>query len=45
MARSNYEFTHQNGNIDARLVEELPDPEVEPEEEEQEEEEADTPDP
>ena len=44
MSRSNYEFTHQNGNIDARLVEELPDPEVEPEEEEGEEE-ADTPDP
>ena len=44
MSRSNYEFTHQNGDIDAGLVEELPDPEVE-EEEEGEGEEAETPDP
>ncbi len=44
MSRSNYEFTHQNGGIDAALVEELPDPEVE-EEEEGEGEEAETPDP
>ncbi len=43
MDRSNYEFTHQNGEIDARLLDELPEPEVEPEEEEEEE--ADTPDP
>jgi len=44
MSRSNYEFTHQNGDINTALVEELPDPEVE-EEEEGEEEEAETPDP
>ena len=42
MARSNYRFTHQNGDIDIALVEELPEPEVE---EEEEEEEAETPDP
>ena len=41
MARSNYEFSHQNGTIDTRIVEELPDPEVEPEEEQEEE--VDTP--
>ena len=42
MARSNYRFTHQNGDIELALVEELPEPEVE---EEEEEEEAETPDP
>jgi hypothetical protein len=44
MSRSNYEFAHQNGDIDTDLVEELPDPEVE-EEEEGEGEGAETPDP
>lgn len=41
MDRSNYEFSHQNGEIKATLVEELPDPEVEEEEEEGAEGEAD----
>ena len=34
MDRSNYEFSHQNGDIDPLLVEELPEPEPEEEEEE-----------
>ena len=34
MDRSNYEFSHQNGDIEANLVEELPEP-PEPEEEEE----------
>ncbi len=42
MDRSNYEFTHQNGDILATLIDELPDPEVEEEEEETD---AETPDP
>ena len=29
MDRSNYEFTHQNGDIEATLFDELPDPELE----------------
>ena len=33
MDRSNYEFTHQNGDIEPNLVEELPEPEAEEEEE------------
>ena len=33
MDRSNYEFTHQNGDIKATLVEDLPDPDAEEEEE------------
>jgi len=33
MDRSNYEFSHQNGDISATLVDELPDPVVEEEEE------------
>ena len=33
MDRSNYEFTHQNGDIEANLVDELPEPEPEEEEE------------
>jgi len=36
MDRSNYEFSHQNGSIEANLVDELPEP-PEPEEEEEEE--------
>ena len=35
MDRSNYEFSHQNGDIEANLVEELPEPEPEEEEEEE----------
>ena len=31
MDRSNYEFTHQNGDIEANLVDELPEPEPEEE--------------
>ena len=33
MDRSNYEFSHQNGDIEPSLVEELPEPEAEEEEE------------
>ena len=40
MDRSNYEFSHQNGEIEANLVDELPDPIVEEEEGEEGEEEA-----
>ena len=35
MDRSNYEFSHQNGDIEPTLVDELPEPEPEPEEEEE----------
>ena len=35
MDSSNYEFTHQNGDIEPALVDELPEPEPEPEEEEE----------
>ena len=35
MDRSNYEFSHQNGDIEPELVEELPEPEEEEEEEEE----------
>ena len=38
MDRSNYEFSHQNGDIEANLVDELPDPIVEEEEGEEGEE-------
>ena len=38
MDRSNYEFTHQNGDIEATLIDELPEPEPEEEEEEEGEE-------
>ena len=40
MDRSNYEFTHQNGDVLATLFDEIEDP-PEPEEEESEAEEAD----
>ena len=43
MDRSNYEFSHQNGDIEPELVDELPEPE--PEEEEAEEEEDATTEP
>jgi hypothetical protein len=36
MDRSNYEFSHQNGDIEPNLVEELPEPEAEEEGEEEE---------
>ena len=42
MDRSNYEFTHQNGDIKATLFDEIEDP-PEPEEEEGEEEADDAP--